>query len=82
MGTFRKNNDCPASIDVLAFQVGTTSAKEDLEIRRHLAACEFCVAEIDFYSHYPPTEEIVELTQIPRPMFELATALLTKKTER
>lgn len=78
MDNFRKNEDCPASNDLLAFQTGDMETKDGREIRGHLKSCEFCAAEVEFYSHYPPTEEKVEPENMPKPLFELAEALLSK----
>lgn len=44
-----------------------------------MAACEFCAAEVEFYSHYPQAEGSVEPTEIPAPLFELAEALLKNR---
>ncbi|MBC7899579.1 MAG: hypothetical protein H7070_05950 [Saprospiraceae bacterium] len=81
MGNFRKNESCPASDELLAFQNGDMATSEGREIRQHLRTCEFCAAEVDFYSHYPPAEERVEPAKMPKPLFELAEALLTKKND-
>ena len=81
MTKFCKNEDCPASEDLLAFQTGDMPVSEGASIRRHLAVCEFCSAEVEFYTNYPPAETKVEPTEMPRPLFELAEALLTKKSD-
>ena len=81
MTKFCKNEDCPASEDLLAFQVGDMSVTEGAGIRRHLAVCEFCSAEVEFYTNYPPAEARIEPTEIPQPLFELAEALLNKKSD-
>jgi hypothetical protein len=81
MSNFCKNEDCPASDELLAFQVGDMSVSEGAWIRRHLAVCEFCAAEVEFYTNYPQAEEKVEPAQMPQPLFELAEALLNKKKD-
>ena len=43
--------------------------------------CEFCAAEVEFYTNYPQAEEKVEPTEMPQPLFELAEALLIKKKD-
>lgn len=48
---------------------------------RHLSACEFCVSEVEFYSNFPPGEEIVQTPEIPEPLFELAESLLKNDRE-
>lgn len=80
MINFRKNEDCPSSYNLLAFQSGdlmNTGGGDS--IRMHLGACEFCSAEVEFYAHYPQAEERVEAVEIPVPLFELAEALLRNK---
>ena len=81
MINFCKNANCPASQKLLAFQNGEVSAKERKTISTHLAACEFCAAEVEFYAHYPQTEEesVTDGTEIPVPLYELASALLGNK---
>ncbi len=54
--------------------------REKERITVHLRFCEFCAAEIDFYAHYPQSEEtVVENAEIPKPLYELAEALLSNK---
>ncbi len=81
MSNFCKNEDCPPSEELLAFQVGDMSVSEGSGIRKHLAICEFCAAEVEFYTNYPQAEEKVEPTEMPKPLFELAEALLNKKSD-
>ena len=79
MVTFCKSANCPASQKLLAFQNGEAAEKETQVIRRHLAGCEFCAAEADFYAHYPQSEETISEVEIPLPLYELAQALLSNK---
>ena len=79
MVTFCKDVNCPSSQELLAFQGGETLSKDGRKIERHLAVCEFCAAEIEFYSHYPQSEEAVAKVEIPMPLLELAEALLGNK---
>ncbi len=80
MITFCKSANCPTSQDLLAFQNNADdSGGEASEIRRHLAVCEFCAAEVEFYAHYPQAEEKVGKVEIPLPLKELAQALLDNK---
>jgi len=78
---FCKNEDCPASHELLDYQNGDLAIGRGLEIGRHLASCEFCAAEVEFYSHYPQTQEdeVAETAEIPAPLFELAEALLKNR---
>ncbi len=80
MITFCKSADCPTSQELLAFQNNAAgSDKQTAEIRCHLAVCEFCASEVEFYAHYPQAEEKVAKVEIPLPLFELAQALLSNK---
>ena len=77
MVSFYKTEDCPASEKLAALR----GALIEDDLRLHLAACEFCSAEVEFYRRFPPREENVEPTNIPAPLFELADALLHKKKD-
>lgn len=79
MINFCKNANCPSSSDLLAFQSEKGSLRKNREIRRHLETCEFCQAETAFYAHYPPTDEKIETAEIPKPLYELALALLSNR---
>jgi hypothetical protein len=79
MVNFCKNANCPSSPDLLAFQSDEVSLRKNREISRHLEACEFCASEVEFYKHYPQTDEKIETAEIPQPLYELARALLGNK---
>lgn len=82
MAKFCKSEDCPTSQDLLAYQTGEMEVADGREIRKHLAVCEFCAAEIEFYEHYPPNEPAEEAdkkTDIPGPLYDLAESLLSRK---
>lgn len=84
MAEFRKYEDCPASEDLLAYQLGDMPLSEGAHVRRHLATCEFCAAEAEFYENYPPAterDEPVRPEEMPTPLYELAEALLVKKRD-
>jgi hypothetical protein len=75
---FCKNEECPSSQELFAFQNGDISVEDGRHIRVHLRTCEFCTAETEFYEHYPQQAEVTEAGRIPQPLFELAAALLKK----
>jgi hypothetical protein len=82
MTSFCKSEDCPSSIKLLEFQSREVPKMTGDKIRRHLATCEFCAAEVSLYSHYPQdegTSDTAEMTGIPAPLFELAEALLKNR---
>ena len=79
MTSFRKSEDCPSSDKLVEFQSREVPKMTGDKIRRHLAKCEFCSAEVALYTRYPQdevTSETIEATGIPAPLFELAEALL------
>lgn len=82
MANFCKNEDCPPSQELLAFQNGDLEVSESGPIRKHLAVCEFCAAEVEFYGLFPPAEEKVEPESMPTPLRELAEALLKDKRDQ
>ena len=81
MASFCKNEDCPPSHDLLAFVNGEITLNDGVGIRRHLSACEFCSAELDFYERYPQADEPpeIESPKMPEPLMELAEALMPGK---
>ena len=79
MITFCKSANCPSSQDLLTFQSGEFSLREREAVETHLATCEFCASEAEFYAHYPQAEETVAKVEIPLPLYELAEALLGNK---
>lgn len=79
MITFCKSAICPSSRDLLAYQNGEILISGFERIKAHLAFCEFCTSEIEFYAHYPQSEEAVTTVEIPIPLYELAHALLNNK---
>ncbi len=79
MVTFCKSAVCPSSTDLLSFQDGEISLCGQERIEAHLTVCEFCASELEFYAHYPQSEETVATVEIPIPLYELAQALLNNK---
>lgn len=82
MTGFCKNEDCPTSHELLEFQNGEIAREGGRAIRTHIAKCEFCSAEVEFYSLYPQEgeiNEVMERAEIPAPLFELAEALLKNR---
>jgi hypothetical protein len=79
MTGFCKNEDCPSSQELLNYENGDLPRSRSTEIGRHLSTCEFCSAEVEFYSHYPPEEGASEISEIPAPLYELAEAILKNR---
>jgi hypothetical protein len=81
MATFRKQEDCPASQQLLAYQQGDIGLEDGRMIGKHLSACEFCSSEVEFYEHYPVAREAEESpaeTKMPQPLYELAESILNR----
>jgi hypothetical protein len=81
---FCKNEDCPTSNELLDLQRGNLCGTRSTQVTEHLASCEFCSAELAFYSHYPLEDcmEIIEadaISEIPAPLAQLAEALLKNR---
>ncbi len=79
---FYKSEDCPYSTELLEFQRDELSVIRSREITRHLAGCEFCSAEVEFYSFFPQDDSTIESNEavgIPAPLFQLAEALLKNR---
>lgn len=81
MITFHKSLTCPSSQTLLAFQKGDVSVLEKGDIQYHLDECEFCSSEVEFYEHNPQSEEVVTTVEIPKPLFQLAEAILTNSNK-
>ncbi len=79
MAEFCKNIYCPSSQELLGFQRREYFSSGFVDIETHLTVCEFCASEIEFYRNYPQSEEVIAGVEIPRPLLELAEALLSNK---
>ena len=81
MVNFCKNEDCPSSQELLDFQSGDLERERSVDIRIHMASCEFCSAEAEFYSLYPQAQEetFAQPAKIPASLFELAEAILKNR---
>jgi hypothetical protein len=80
MSNFRKEKHCPSSFELVEVVNRTLNGKDGLRIAAHLASCDFCAAELEFYQHFPPASEEVSGIPIPDPLRELAEALLAQET--
>lgn len=82
MATFRKQENCPTSQELLSYQLGDLESAESRTIGKHLSLCEFCSAEVAFYERYPnpgESDEPDDVVKMPEPLFELAEAILNHK---
>ena len=80
MVNFRKEKHCPSSYELAHASEGEIDGSAGLRLATHLAACDFCAAELDFYRHFPPDGLNLTAAEIPQPLRELAEALLARET--
>ena len=79
MINFCKTKKCPTSQELLEFQMAECSVRKNEIIGGHLTVCEFCLAEVEFYTNCPQAVETIPEAEMPHPLLELASALLNKK---
>lgn len=78
---FYKQATCPTSETLLSYCV--LGADERRRVAAHLAACDFCDAELQLLTHHPPCEEgetLFEEAKMPSSLRHLAEALLAGDT--
>jgi hypothetical protein len=66
---------------LLAYQLGDLEQVEARAIGKHLAVCEFCSSEVEFYEHYPVAKEAEDVpveTSMPESLYQLAESLLNR----
>ncbi len=81
MMAFCKSANCPSSDNVLSYLNGRLSREASHEVGVHLASCDFCSAESDFFRHFPQLpDEQVQPMEIPAHLYQLAEALLNNST--
>ena len=80
MSEFRKKKDCPSSFELVDGVNNELDGQRGLAIANHLAACDFCAAELEFYRAYPPDGLDIPAPPIPIALLELAEALIAKET--
>lgn len=78
MTSFCKKRECPASQEILEASIGSLARERRGALSEHFCECEFCRAELEFYQHYPQAKGEPEFQQIPEPLFDLATSLLSR----
>jgi len=77
--TFRKTADCPASATLLSFRAAKVSRKVAGLVRKHLADCEFCNAELPLLAHHEPARRLPRPPEIPMNLRILAESILSPK---
>ncbi len=81
--TFYKQATCPASETLLSYYAYGLMAEERRRVTAHLAACDFCNAELQLFTEHPPceaSEKMPEEALMPLSLRCLAEALLVGNT--
>ena len=79
---FRKLRTCPSTEALLLHgQSSGTGEKRD-PVAAHLSACDFCGAEMQLLSHFPPPAKALPFValEIPRALLRLAEDLMDEPT--
>ena len=77
MIVFCKQATCPSSEMLLSYRSLGLAAEQRAWVASHLAACDFCGAELQLLTKYSPICEEYALTDIPLNLRHLAEALLS-----
>ena len=75
---FEKGRQCPSSEVLLSYQQRDLTCGQTSKIAFHLAACDFCSAELQLLSRYPCAGESSESPPVPVTLRALAEALLNR----
>ncbi|HLL71424.1 MAG TPA: hypothetical protein VK363_08325 [Pyrinomonadaceae bacterium] len=78
MPRFAKQPDCPASAALAAYAAGTLSFLARECVAEHLAACEFCDAELPLLSRHAPVATETTKPHDDAPPVPLALRLLAE----
>jgi hypothetical protein len=75
--TFRKHKTCPASEVLMLYHDATLTNEAEGLITDHLAACDFCAAEMQLLSKFPPkSAPTLQPVRMPWHLYRLAKDLL------
>jgi len=75
-GQFYKSPVCPSSESLLAYQDATLSAQLLQRVERHLAACDFCNAELQLLTRHQANPEEYFFAEMPAQLRMWAERLL------
>jgi hypothetical protein len=80
--TFCKLRACPSSGALLRYHEAKLAREAGRLVREHLASCDFCGAELQLLSKFPPKgKPVVQPARIPWNIYRLAKDLLTLSTD-
>lgn len=75
---FEKKLHCPSSELLLSYQQRELTHVQTSQIAFHLAACDFCNAELQLLCRYPSAGESYESPPVPVNLLTLAEGLLIR----
>lgn len=74
---FRKSKTCPSAELLLLYRSDTFTNETCREVSAHLQKCDFCGAELQLLTKYPPVgAPRYKAIRIPPPLYRLAMDLL------
>lgn len=73
---FSKSRGCPSAQHLLQLLSGELPSKESEQTTRHLNACDFCAAELQFLASCPIVPTVYEPVPMPDHLRRLAEGLL------
>ena len=75
--TFRKQRSCPSSRVLLCYHDATLARRASQLVAEHLSACDFCGAELQLLSKFPPRGAArIQHARMPWHLYRLAKDLL------
>ena len=75
---FEKKRQCPSSTVLVSYHQRHLLNGQMPEVASHLAACDFCAAELQLLSRLPSATDSFAAPEMPAHLRALATALLCK----
>lgn len=80
--TFRKRRACPSSEMLIDHARRSLDGARRDPLARHLDSCDFCGAEMQMLSRFPPPANALPFvaTDLPEPLRRLATDVLRRAT--
>ena len=74
---FMKSKICPTADTLLLYGGASLASEARGEVARHLSHCDFCGAELQLLTKFPPRGRVIyRPARMPRPLFQLARDLL------
>lgn len=78
MPQFLKKQNCPSAERLLAYRGDSLPPLERERVSAHLAACDFCGAEVRLLAHHPAQPEAIAPFSLSPAMEELAARLFAQ----